>query len=201
MKKYFILFAFAVALSSCTVKDNGDLAVSDFGWVVIIFSVFMFIFLGISGSKEEKKTKESLSKQGLRVSNFRAVGKFVGGHPKYDKEVLRVSVRDDSNKLSFYEHLSTISMPSFCFDIQKDNIKSITIEDSSSIEKKITLGRVLLVGVFAFAWRKKKIKEVAFLVIEWSDGRFDHSTVFVNEGKSAMEEANATRNYLIKLIG
>jgi hypothetical protein len=40
--------------------------------------------------------------------------------------------------------------------IELSTISNISIEDASSIDKKVTLGRVLLVGVFALAWRKSK---------------------------------------------
>ena len=80
-----------------------------------------------------------------------------------------------------------------------ENIKNITVEDASSIEKKITVGRLLLVGVFALAWRKKKTNELAFVVTEWNDGKFDHSTTFSFEGKEAMTKANTARNSLIKM--
>lgn len=46
----------------------------------------MFVLLIISSSKEEKN-KERFSKQGLSLSNFTNIGKYVGGHPKYDREV------------------------------------------------------------------------------------------------------------------
>lgn len=200
MRKYSMLFTLASIMSSCTIKDDGSLGLSDLGWIIIISFIVFITYLTISGVKEEKKTSEALTKKGLRATDFRKIGKYVGGHPNYDKEILGVSVRNEPDKFSFYEQPTSISMPYHRFDIMKENIKSITIEDSSSIEKKVTLGRVLLVGVFALAWRKNKTKEVAFIVIEWSDGRFDHSTIFVNEGKLAMQQANSMRNFLIRLI-
>jgi hypothetical protein len=66
------------------------------------------------------------------------------------------------------------------------------------MEKRITLGRVLLVGIFALAWRKKKKNELAFVTIEWKE-KFENSTIFSFEGQEAMQKANTARNELIKM--
>jgi hypothetical protein len=44
---------------------------------------------------------------------------------------------------------------------------------------------------------QKKKNELAFVVIDWNDGRFDHSTTFNIEGMDAMQKANILRNQLI----
>ena len=72
-----------------------------------------------------------------------------------------------------------------------DKVLNVNVLDSSTIENKITLGRVLLVGVFALAWKKNKKKEMYFLEIEWNDGGFDHN-------KQNQQRANTARNALIK---
>ena len=199
-RKYILLLPLVLLMSSCVIKDNGDLGFASWVIYAVVGFVIFFIILIISSSKEEKKTKENLSKQGLSLSSFKEVGMYVGGHPKYSRDVGSVSVKDEKAKVSFYKRETPISMPQHIFDISKSSIKAITVEDSSSIEKKITLGRVVLVGIFALAWRKKKKNEVAFLVIEWNDGRFDHATTFVFETKNAMQKSNAARNRLIAII-
>lgn len=90
-------------------------------------------------------------------------------------------------------------MPDRIFDaeIPIEAVSDITIEDASSIEKKITVGRIFLVGIFALGWRKKKKNELAFLVIEWKKGKFEHFTTFSFEGKEAFQNANTARNKLI----
>ena len=46
---------------------------------------------------------------------------------------------------------------------------------------------------------KKKKNEIAFVVINWNDGRFDHATTFSFDGKDAMQLANTARNNLISM--
>ena len=75
-------------------------------------------------------------------------------------------------------------------EIPTSFITSINVEDGSSIEKRVTLGRVLLVGVFALAWKKNKKNSLALLVIGWNDGKFDQETIFQYTGDDAISKAN-----------
>ncbi|MDD4636568.1 MAG: hypothetical protein PHV66_03040 [Bacteroidales bacterium] len=200
MKKNYFTLLLIFILSSCVVKDNGDLGFAT--WFIVLFWSFILfiIILLIKGDKDEKKTRMVLAEKGLSQSDFSRVGHYVGGHPDQNEEILRVTVRDDGEDLDFHDHFGGVGMPKYKFAIPKQSIKDVTIEDASTIEKKVTLGRIILVGVFALAWRKKKKNEVAFVVINWNDGRFDHSTTFLQEGQNAMQEANTIRNHLIKII-
>jgi len=199
MKKILIISSLVTFFSSCVVKPNGDLGFADWFKVVFWLCVVGFIILIIKAGKDEKKTTAKLEEQGLKQSDFKRVGHYVGGHPDQNEEILRMTVRDDGEDLDFYDHFGQVGMPKYKFAIPKSYIKDITVEDATTIEKKVTLGRIILVGVFALAWRKKKKNEVAFVVINWNDGRFNHSTTFVQEGQNAMQEANTIRNHLIKL--
>lgn len=196
-------------LTSCVIDDDGNLTVtsnsfdiSGVGWLWLIIGVFIIIFFFAvrAANKDHKDTTEVLSERKQDLSDFKIIGNYVGGHPDYDKEIMGVSVRQDNDDLCFYEQRYPTAMPYHRFDIKKDSVKSIDIEDASTIENKITVGRIFLVGLFALGWRKKKKNELAFVVINWNDGRFDHSTTFVCEGKNAMQKANAARNHLIKSV-
>lgn len=198
MKRLFPLWFLFFLFSSCTFDDSGNAHIATWFWVVLVFFVILFVILVISSEKETAKAKAVLAKKGLDFSDFKFVGKYVGGHPDFDKEIMRVSVKDSPDVLLFYDQISQFSMPYHRFDISKNQIKGISIEDASSIEKKLTVGRLFLVGVFAFAWKKKKKNELAFVVIDWNDGKFDHSTTFAIEGKDAFRQANSVRNQLIK---
>ena len=43
-------------------------------------------------------------------------------------------------------------------------------------------------------------KELAYLTINWKQGKFNHDTYFEFEGKDAMQKANTARNEIIKLV-
>ncbi len=84
--------------------------------------------------------------------------------------------------------------------IKKDSISNIAIEDETTIEKRVSFKRILLVGIFALAWKKKEVNEMAFIIIEWQEGKFSHETTFQIIGKGAMQNANIIRNKLIKAL-
>lgn len=200
MKTAYLMFvSFLLLLQSCTIDRSGDV---QFNLPMFILTVVFLALIIAYGAKIQHKKDASftasLQHQGLENVELESMGAYVGGHPTMDDaidnvliyfkdRVLHICLRSDVDELIQ------------CGDIPVDAIKNITVEDESSIEKKITLGRVLLVGVFALAWRKKKKNELAFVTIEWNDGRFDHDTLFKFEGKNAMQEANTKRNCLIRL--
>lgn len=200
MKKLFYLLLLPIIslLSSCTFDDSGNAHIAGWFWIVVVGIIVLFIYALISSEKDTKKAKDALAERNQNFDDFKFVGKYVGGHPDFDKEITRVSVKDSPDLLSFYDQASQFSMPYHRFDIPKSKIKEITVEDASSIEKKLTVGRLFLVGVFAFAWKKKKKNELAFIVIDWNDGRFEHATTFAIEEKDAFQKANSVRNQLIK---
>lgn len=204
MRKLFInclLLSIPVIFTSCEFDDNGDIQLSTFGWLIIVIVVLTFIVSMVSTIKESKKSKDKMKDLGMDYSEFIPMGTYAGGHPKMDNTVENIYIRHKDKQFTFYTiTVYGVSMPQLITDasIPCEDIADITIEDASSIEKKITVGRILLVGIFALGWRKKKKNELAFLVIEWKKGKFEHSTTFSFEGKDAFQKANTARNQLIK---
>lgn len=177
-------------------------------WIIVIAVFVLLVIWGQSVGKKAAKIEEvfndTLKAKGIDTSSKIILGKYVGGHPELDNTVLNVFSFKHQNCLTLYAKLykkpgdiGTVYFDHLT-DIPIDNIKGISIEDASSIDKKVTLGRVLLVGVFALAWKKKKKNEEAFLNINWTDGKYEHETLFQFEDKGAFQEANKVRNSLIK---
>lgn len=170
-------------------------------WVIVIaIVVALMAFAAFTTERDKEKSKEYMAKNSMSFSDFYPIGKYVGGHPQVDnlQENLYSSFKDGVfkfHKILIYE----VSTPELVdgLDIAASDITDITVEDSSTIENKVTLGRIILVGIFALAWRKKKKNELAFVVIEWSKGKFSHSTTFAFEGRDALAKANTARNKLI----
>lgn len=168
--------------------------------VIVILAFAFFVFLGKDLQKKELKIKDDLNQLKMNVEDFIPIGAYVGGHVDQDEVVNGCHFISKENSFIFYQWLDKTNLPIEKFSIKKNNIKSITVEDVSSIEKSITLGRVLLVGVFALAWQKKKKNDLFFIIINWNDGKFNHSTTFSFEGVNSSLNANSSRNKLIKLI-
>ena len=87
--------------------------------------------------------------------------KYLGGHPEIVKESAANLILDSEKVV--------ISIPLR----QKAELKyqDITMQHKTyeQISKDITLGRVLLVGIFALAWKKKRVDKKGYITIRYND--------------------------------
>lgn len=167
--------------------------------IVIIF-VALCVWAAITSSKHQKAYSASLKAAGLDKHPSVLCGNYVGGHPELDIKVdnVKLTKSDDDRLVFLMRYLKTGAVNTRAF-IPIADIKNIEVEDSSTIERKMTMGRIFLVGIYALGWQKKKKNELAFVTVGWADGRFEHETLFSFEGRMAMTRANTCRNALIKL--
>lgn len=165
--------------------------------LIVAFIIFLVFIIKI-GSNENERTELAVEKRGFKLTDLIPIGNYSGGHPRIDKNIENLVFRKNENELYFYIQKYRHELPSYIMSIPIISITDIQVEDATTMEKRITLGRVLLVGVFALAWKKKKKNELAFVVIEWKEGKFNNSTTFSFEGTDAMSKANIARNALIK---
>lgn len=198
-KNLLLLCTSVMLLTSCSIDDSGDISVSPWFWIVLILAIILFVILGVQGQKEAKQTETKMGSMGMKPTDFVDVSMYAGGHPDLNESIKGVKIRKEENVLAIYEWPYITKMPVKKAEIPIDAISNIIVQDATTIEKKITVGRMLLVGVFAFAWRKKKKNEMAFVEIDWKKGKFDNETMFCFEGKDAAQKANTARNGLIKL--
>lgn len=168
-------------------------------WTILIIGIILFVILGVYGTKKEKDNKAKLVEMGYSLDNKVSTGKYIAGHPDIDESIENTSIYLKDNKLEIMLE-QPIAMPIKKGEIDVAFISDILAEDQSTIEKKVTAGRLIMTGVLAFAWKKKKKNELAYLTLEWHDGKFKHETIFEFEGNNAMQNANLSRNKLIKAI-
>jgi hypothetical protein len=201
MKNFKLLSFFSlllVVLQSCNFDDNGDPYITSFGWIIFISIPILIIIAAIVGSIQTSKEKLICQKLDIDYDTNLQVGKYVGGHPDIDIEIpfIKLNFNDGYLLLLNYE----INKDYIKAKILLDDITDIVVEDASTFEKRVTLGRAVLVGVFALAWKKNTKKESTFLTITWKSGRFEHNTIFAFEGENTLNAANSLRNKLIKII-
>lgn len=99
---------------------------------------------------------------GLFNSNKKVyVVKYLGGHPEILKEGAANLILEPDKVI--------ISIP---FKGKYElAYNEITMEQQTheQISKNITLGRILLVGVFALAWKKKSVDRTGYITIRYMD--------------------------------
>lgn len=168
--------------------------------IVLIIIAMGIITFGVYVKMEQDKKRKLLEDAGFNPGEFIDSGKLLTGHPAVDtsKQFTYMYIKD--GVINIHEKIgaqSEIIVPHFA-SIPCDKIKDVVIEDATTIEKRITATRLLAVGIFAFALKKKQKNELAYLTIKWNDGKFDHETIFEFSGKSAAELGNAARNKIIR---
>jgi hypothetical protein len=208
MKKFnfspaFIMMVFSCQfLVSCKINDDETMSITWWGWLIIVTFIVLIAITIIDGNKKKKKAEIELSKKGLNFSDFKCLGMYASGHPLIDNSRDNVYVKREGDDIVLYtEDMPDASMPVEIKDsnIPIQDITAIKVEDASTVEKKVTLGRMVLVGIFALAWKKKKKNEMAFVNIVWKKGKFENDTTFMFQGKDAAQKANKARNELIKM--
>jgi hypothetical protein len=95
------------------------------------------------------RNKEEETKEGQPIGNFK--GKYIGGHSAYPKP-------RDVKMLTFPDHLE---VPELGLTIPYNKLLNV----QSMSEKKLKATRLFLVGIFAFAWKKRQ----DYLVITFKD--------------------------------
>lgn len=163
--------------------------------IVVIFSgIYSLEYFGL------KKINDKLTGNGFDLNTKIKTGKYVAGHSQIDNNIPFSAIIPKNDSLYIFEYKKglLIKTPKEIAIIKKDAIKNISVEDSAMVQKKVTAGRLLAIGVLAFAFQKKT--KPAYLVIEWSDGRFEHETYFEFSDENSIQSANTARNKLLKVI-
>ncbi len=168
-------------------------------WIILIIALVLFFILGMYGNKKAKKDDDILKQQGYWIDKKILTGKYLAGHPNIDVPIKQTVIYPTEGKLAIME-IEGFNSPIMKGNIEYEKIKNISVEDNTTIEKRITVARLLLTGIFAFALRKNKKTEMAYLVVDWNDGKFNHETIFEFTEKGAMQNANTARNALIKML-
>lgn len=154
--------------------------------------------------KKLSEKKGMLQTRGIDLFTITSIGKYIGGHPDLDSQIDKVSIAKKINELVLINDMekfpSLVRDNGIILSIPIDKINNVLVEDKSIMSKRVTATRLLLTGIFAFAWKKNTKDEFAYIVIEWNDDRFSHETIFEFSKKGAIEKANATRNKILKLL-
>ncbi len=165
-----------------------------FSFVIALLAlgVLVVILAMIMGSTDQGATP--FIKEGLPV------GRYLAGHPDIDSFTGTVRIFEGQDCFRIVA-IGLFNHPEKLLGIIPfESIKEVLVEDRTTIERRVTVTRMLAVGLFAFALKKKEKHQQAYLTIEWQKERFNHETIFQFEEDQAIERANAARNRLVKAL-
>ncbi|MGE5343104.1 MAG: hypothetical protein ACM3SY_16645 [Candidatus Omnitrophota bacterium] len=166
--------------------------------IVVIWGFIMSQFLGyflltltvigFMGSKAAPSlTSTSAPAKNIKqeVGSYYAFdfGKYLYGLSSQNNEI-STTCYDKEKEFIFYSRNTSLG------SIKKANIKRLAVEDRSTIERRITATRLLTIGVFALAFKKKKEHPSFYLTIEFLDGPIESQAIFEFQSMSAANAAS-----------
>jgi hypothetical protein len=163
-------------------------------WVILIA---VLVLGGLAVANYGKAAGDGDSGGASAGHDMYDAGKYCFGHPGISEPIEDAGLKFADDQICIVRYDSPDLANGF---VSYDQVRNVLVQDRSTIEQKVTLGRILLTGVFALAWKKKELKEHSFLTIQWNDGRFDHETTFGFDGPDAVMKANSLRNTIIDRI-
>lgn len=159
--------------------------------VIIVVVIVLLVILVNDHGKKDTSFKEEYK---VSVRDLIECGTYISGHPLLDDPIKQVRILFDLESVKFFTAFTERA------SIQKNQITNVIMEDSSTIQTRVGIRRMLLVGIFAFAWKKKQKLESAYIVIEWKQNQFSNETIFEFEGIGAIQKANFLRNKFINYL-
>lgn len=130
----------------------------------------------VAKAQQEHNDKVAQLKE-ARGNKLKTLGlNYAGGYNDYRKA---------AGLLHFYEKQVEFASPmSTHFTILNTDIRDVAIEGKDEVGRRVTVTRLLAVGIFAFALKKKTKEKEAYLTLELTDGQ---EVVFFVEKISPME--------------
>ena len=111
--------------------------------------------------EHQEKVAELKDTRGTRLGALQV--EYMGGYG--DK-------RKAKGVLTFFEKQTEFSAPlSTKFTISNSQINDVVIEGKDDVHRRVTVTRLLAVGIFAFALKKKNKDQEAYITLELTDGQ------------------------------
>lgn len=140
-----------------------------------------------------KKDFESVFLFFKHLNPYKVKIEYVAGIPNLNKTFV-AGIKLEDQSLIFTDYYSKNKI----VEIKRNDILNICVEDDTTIESIVGLKRMLLVGIFAFAWKKRKTNPLAFLVIEYKDEvSGSEKAIFQSTSKEAFQNLNNLKYNLV----
>ncbi len=197
MKRPYFLIFILFAIFSCRSDNTESYEMSWMGWAFIIavgIGIALFFVFEKRFIVEAVETSPKINEN--NAGDYKPIGNYIGGHPKFLKPVPGFVFRRNSHCcMSFYSNHSD-NPPEFRFKIKAGSFRNISVENLSSVQN----GNLSLPDKTLSTLRKKSKGQLALLKIEWTDGESMHSTFFSFEGNDARLKADSARENLLQAL-
>ncbi len=160
-------------------------------WTIIIIFFIIIIFWGIRvANKSEERDKK------INAIDDCQMGKYIAGLPNADDPVNDVDCAITKSHLVFFSNINKE-----LGKIPRNGINQIIVDDKSQIAQRLTVTRMLTLGIFSLAAPKKKKYIEFYVVIDWRDNSgIRQNTVFEFIDQDANKNANRAANCLQQYI-
>ena len=177
--------------------NSGD--AGTFACCIIPIVIFVIIIvMGVAQAKEQKLKVESQNQrrnkklEELKPTARTSVGKYLAGLPNVGQSAFEIDCVVVGDQFLFLDGIGRE-----LDKIPRDSINQIIVDDKSQITQRLTVPRLIALGVFAFAAPVAQKHKTFCLVVDWDDEKgLRQNTVFEFEGESSAAQANAAANLL-----
>ena len=158
--------------------------------LIVIFLIIAVVW-GINiAKKSDKRDKE------IGAIDDCQIGKYIAGLPTADEPAPDVDCAITKNHFVFFAETNKE-----LGKIPRNSITQIIVDDKTKIAQRLTVTRMLALGIFSLAAPKKKTYVEFCLVIDWQDNRgIRQNTIFEFTGDEASKNVNRAANCLQKYI-
>lgn len=164
--------------------------------VVVFFLLVVLVIIGVPVYMLFQYKGRKAKSIELRAIKRVWVGSYVTGLPTADDPIGPVdcAITEDNFVFlgGFGKELGRIP---------RDKINQIFVDDKSTITQRLTVTRMLTLGIFSLAAPKRMKHPEYCLLVDWDDGNgLRHNTIFDFTGERANKAANRAANTLYKYI-
>lgn len=161
--------------------------------ILTLFVIFIVIAVvwGINVAKKSEKRDKKIG-----AIDDCPIGKYIAGLLNADEPATDVDCAITKNHFMFFSETNKE-----LGKIPRNSINQIIVDDKTKIAQRLTVTRMLTLGIFSLAAPKKKTYIEFCLVIDWQDNRgIRQNTIFEFTGNEANKNANRAANCLQKYI-
>jgi hypothetical protein len=170
---------------------------------IILILILLIMIMNQNVKKleaEDKKNDKWFADNGFPRRNGKYVASYISGHPKHSSREDDIIMLMRNGELCFFKKFIrnyNATKPLF-FSIPVSDIEEIEVLDKTTMERRVTMGRMLTVGLLAFAWQKQKVTHCSYMIVRWKYLEFEYETIFEHTGEYGIQDFNNAKTAIVE---